>query len=206
KGALAATTDEEFRRSLQAAQDLAAYFRPLAAERRQAPGSDLLSALVRVEEQGQRLSDEDLYANASLMLQAGHESTVSLIGNGTLALLRFPDQWQRLRDDPSLIPLAVEEFLRYEAPIHYVQRQAAADLELGGKRVERGQMVSLMLGAANRDPAQFPDPDRLDVARLPNKHLAFGAGPHFCLGAPLARLEARIAFAGLVRRFPELRL
>jgi cytochrome P450 len=206
KGALAATTDTEFRTSLQAAQDLKAYFRPLVAQRKQAPGSDLLSALVRVEDQGQRLSEEDLYANASLMLQAGHESTVSLIGNGTLALLRFPDQWQKLRDDPALVPHAVEEFLRYEAPIHYIQRQATEDMEMGGKRIERGQMVSLMLGAANRDPAQFPDPDRLDIARVPNKHLAFGEGPHFCLGAPLVRLEARLAFTGLVRRFPRLRL
>lgn len=206
KGALAETTDEEFRCSLQAAQDLTAYFRPLVAQRRQEPASDLLSALARVEDQGQRLSDEDLYANASLMLQAGHESTVSLIGNGLLALLRFPDQWQKLRDNPSLIANAVEEFLRYEAPIHYIQRQATEDMEIGGKRIEQGQMVSLMLGAANRDPAQFPDPDRLDVARLPNKHLAFGAGPHFCLGAPLARLEARLAFAGLLRRFPKLGL
>jgi len=161
---------------------------------------------VRVEDQGNRLTDEDLYANASLLLQAGHESTVNLIGNGVLALLRFPDQWQKLWHDPSLIPQAVEEFLRYEAPIHYIQRQAAADLEMGGKRIERGQMVSLMLAAANRDPAQFPDPDRLDVERAPNKHLAFGHGHHFCLGAPLARLEARLAFAGLLRRFSELRL
>jgi cytochrome P450 len=206
KGALAATTDEEYQTSLQAALDLKAYFRPLVAERRQSPGSDLLSALVRVEEQGDRLSDEDLYANASLMLQAGHESTVSLIGNGTLGLLRFPEQWQKLRDDPSLVPHAIEEFLRYEAPIHYIQRQAAEDMDMGGKHIERGHMVSLMLGAANRDPAQFPNPDRLDIERAPNKHLAFGAGHHFCLGAPLLRLEARIAFASLSRRFPKLRL
>lgn len=206
KGALAETTDEEFRTSVQASQELRAYFRPLVDQRRQAPGADLLSALVRAEDQGSRLSDDDLFANASLMLQAGHESTVGLIGNGVWALLRFPEQWQKLRADPTLVPQAVEEFLRFEAPIHYIQRQAADDLEIDGQRIQRGQLVSLMLGAANRDPAQFADPDRLDIQRSPNKHLAFGLGHHFCLGAPLARLEARIAFAGLVQRFSQLRV
>lgn len=204
QGALAETTDEEFRTCLQASEDLRAFFRPLMDQRRQAPRADLLSTLVHAEDQGNRLSDDDLFANASLMLQAGHESTVGLIGNGVWALLRFPDQWEKLRADPALVPQAVEEFLRFEAPIHYTQRQATADLDIGGQRIQRGQLVSLMLGAANRDPAQFPDPDRLDIQRAPNKHLAFGLGHHFCLGAPLARLEARIAFAGLVQRFSRL--
>jgi cytochrome P450 len=206
KGALAATSDEEYRRSLGAAKDLTEYFRPLVAQRRLHPQGDLLSALVRAEEDGTGLSEEEMLANASLMLQAGHESTTNLIGNGILALLRFPEQWRKLRDEPSLIPHAVEEFLRYEAPIHYVQRQATEDLTIGGNRVRRGQMVSLMLGAANRDPEQFADPDRLDVTRAPNKHLAFGQERHFCLGAPLVRLEGRIAFAALLARFPDLRL
>jgi cytochrome P450 len=206
KGAVAAATDAEFRTSLRAADELTAYFQPLVAQRRQEPRADLISALVRAEEEGSRLTDEEVCANASLMLQAGHESTTNLIGNGTLALLRFPDEWRRLRDDPALVSQAVEELLRYEAPIHYVQRQAAEELTIGGKVVRRGQLVSLMLGAANRDPEQFPDPDGLDITRSPNKHLSFGQGHHFCLGAPLVRLEGRLAFSALLRRMPDLRL
>lgn len=206
KGAVADATDEDFERSVQAIQGLMDYFRPLLEDRMRQPRADLLSALLRAEEGGERLTEGELCANAALMLQAGHESTTNLIGNGTLALLRFPDQLQRLRDDPMLLPSAIEEFLRYEAPIHYVQRQAAEDLEIGGKTIRKGQLVSLMLGAANRDPQQFPDPDQLDVGRHPNRHLAFGQGHHFCLGAPLVRLEGHIAFTALLRRCSGLRL
>jgi pimeloyl-[acyl-carrier protein] synthase len=206
KGAVAAASDTDFQQSLRASQELKHYFAPLVVEREEKPQKDLLSALVRAEDQGSRLSDEEVYSNASLMLQAGHESTTNLIGNGMLALLRFPDQMQKLLEIPSLVPQAVEEFLRYEAPIHYVQRQAAEDVIIGDKSIRKGQMVSLMLGAANRDPEQFPNPDELDITRSPNRHLAFGQGHHFCLGAPLVRIEGRVAFTTLLHRFPNLRL
>lgn len=182
------------------------YLRPIVAERAKNPRKDLLSALVGVEEQGIRLTDEEVFANAVLMLQAGHESTTNPIGNGLLALLHFPEEIWRLREDPALAPQAVEEFLRYEAPIHYIQRQAREDLAIGDKQVRQGQMVSLMLGAANRDPEHFPDPDRLDITRSRNKHLSLGQGHHFCLGTPLVRLEGRIAFTALLRRCPNLQL
>jgi len=145
-------------------------------------------------------------AIAGRMRQAGHESTTNRIGNGTLALLRFPDQMLKMREDPSLVPSAVEEFLRFEAPIHYVQRQSSEDLEIGGKRVRKGQMVSLMLGAANRDPQRFPDPDRLDICRQDNRHVAFAWASHFCFGAPLARVEGQVAFETVLRRMPHLKL
>jgi cytochrome P450 len=194
------------RRSMAAMDELLEYIRGVVAQRRAEPRDDLLTALVRAQEAGDRLSEEELLANAVLLLNAGHETTTNLIGNGTLALLRHPDQAQRLRDDPSLVPSAVEELLRYDSPVQFTSRLLTADLELGGKRLRAGQMVLLLLGSANRDPEQFADPDRLDIGRPDNKHLAFGLGPHFCLGAPLARLEGRIVFETLLRRLPNLRL
>jgi cytochrome P450 len=161
---------------------------------------------VRAQEEGDRLSDEELLANCVLLLNAGHETTTNLIGNGTLALLRHPEQLRRLRDEPSLIPAGVEELLRYDSPVQFTSRVLKADIELGGKALRAGQTVLLVLGAANRGPEQFPDPDRLDVGRPDNKHIAFGLGPHFCLGAPLARLEGRLVFEALLRRAPGLRL
>ena len=153
------------------------------------------------------LNEEELDANVMLLLAAGHETTTNLIGNGLLALLQHPDQLQKLRDDPAaLVERAVEELLRYNSSIQGTVRLATEDLELGGKQIRAGQFVVLLLGAANRDPAQFSDPDRLDVTRDEDRHLAFGLGIHFCLGAPLAWLEAQIAFAGLLQRFPRLQL
>src|SRR5205823_3893529 len=186
--------------------ELREYFRGIVAQRRAEPRDDLITALVRAQEDGDRLSEEELLANAVLLLSAGHETTTNLIGNGTLALLRHPDQAQRLRDDPALVPSAVEELLRYDSPVQFTSRLLRADVALGGQQLRAGQMALLLLGSANRDPEQFADPDRLDVGRPDNKHLAFGLGPHFCLGAPLARLEGRVVFETLLRRVPGLRL
>jgi pimeloyl-[acyl-carrier protein] synthase len=141
-----------------------------------------------------------------LLLVAGHETTVNLIANGTLALLRHPEARAGLRADAELPGSAVEELLRYDSPVQFTSRHALADLEIGGRRVRAGETVIAVLGAANRDPAQFPDPDRLDLTRAPNRHIAFGGGIHFCLGAPLARVEARIAIGALLARLPDLEL
>jgi cytochrome P450 len=197
---------EVLRRSVEGVRALQAYFRDIIARRRAEPRDDLISGLIKAQEEGDRLSDQELLANCVLLLNAGHETTTNLIGNGTYALLRHPDQLQRLRDDPSLIPTAVEELLRYDSPVQFTNRILTADMELGGKTLRAGQMVLLLLAAANRDPEQFPDPDRLDVGRVNNKHVAFGLGPHFCLGAPLARLEGRLVIEALLGRAPHLHL
>jgi pimeloyl-[acyl-carrier protein] synthase len=193
-------------RADQSAIALAEYFERVIAERRREPRDDLLSGLIAAEEQGQVLSDEELLATCILLLVAGNETTTTLIGNGVLALLRHPEQMRILRDDPSLIRSAVEEILRYDPPVQGTGRVALADTEIGGKRIEKGQLLLTLLAAANRDPEQFPNPDELDVTRSENRHLAFGYGIHFCLGAPLARLEGQIAINGLLRRLPEPRL
>jgi cytochrome P450 len=199
-------SEDVLRRGAEGLRELRAYFAGIVAQRRVEPRDDLISALVRAEQEGERLNEAELLANAVLLLNAGHETTTNLIGNGTLALLRHPDQLRRLREDPALIPTAVEELLRYDSPVQFTSRVLKADLALGGKQLRAGQTVLLLLGAANRDPAQFPNPNRLDVGRADNKHLAFGLGSHFCLGAPLARLEGRIVFETLLRRLPGLRL
>src|SRR5262249_17412360 len=155
---------------------------------------------------GDRLSELELYANANLLLTAGHETTTNLIGNGTLALLRHPEELQKLREEPLLLPGAIEEFLRYDSPVQFTHRVAKEDVAFAGKLIRKGQFVYTVLAAANRDPERFPDPDRLDITRKNNHHLSFGQGWHFCLGAPLARLEAHIAFETLLRRFPKLEL
>lgn len=157
---------------------------------------------------GDRLNDAELYSAMTLLMFAGHETTTNLIANGTLALLKHPEQLQKVLESPSLIGTAVEEFLRYESPVQSLltPRLTTQDLRIGDVTVPQGAFLVVMLGAANRDPAEFPEPDRLDITRSPNHHVAFGAGPHFCLGAPLARLESRIAFRTLLRRFPQLRL
>jgi cytochrome P450 len=190
----------------QAAGELLEYFRHLVAKKRGQPEDDLLSALVHAEEQGQRLSTEELLANAVLLLAAGHETTVNLIGNGLLALLRHPAQMERLRREPGLIRTAVEELLRYDAPVQMTSRALTADVTAAGQKLSAGQEVFLLLGSGNRDAAQFQEPDTLDLGRADNQHLAFGAGPHYCVGAPLARAEAQVAFRLVLERFPGLQL
>jgi cytochrome P450 len=205
-GDAAALPESVLRRVVEARQELGDYFRAVVTRRRQQPGNDLLTALVQAEEGGGRLTEDEIYSMAVLLLIAGNETTTNLIGNGLLALLRHPDQHRRLWDDGALVPSAVEEMLRYDGSVQLTTRLATADLPMYGTTIQGGQGVYLMLAAANRDPAQFPQPDRFDVARSDNKHVAFGAGPHFCLGAPLARLEARVVLRTLRRRCPNLRL
>jgi cytochrome P450 len=183
------------------------YVRALLRERKARPRDDLISALIQAEEAGQHLSEDELLAMVFLLLIAGHETTVNLIGNGTLALLQHPDQLARLRDDPALIRPAVEELLRYTSPVETTtERFAREDVTVAGVTIPQGSLVLAVLASANRDERQFPDPDRLDLAREPNRHLAFGLGVHFCLGAALARLEGQIAIQALLRRAPGLRL
>jgi hypothetical protein len=200
------TGPEVIERGMAARHELVGYFRVLIAERRGRPRGDLLSELIAAEEQGDRLSEGELMATILLLFVAGHETTVNLIGNGTLALLRHPTQLRRLREDPSRLPGAVEELLRYDGPVQRTARISTVEVELGGRAIPEGSIVLGIIGAANRDPAVFPDPDRLDVARADNRHLAFGGGIHFCLGASLARLEAQIAFGTMLRRLPRLAL
>ncbi len=202
----AATADDlaRVKRAIEAVDEYMA--RVIEARRREAR-ADLISDLVRVQESGDRLSMEELLATCRLLLTAGHETTVNLIGNGTLALLRNPAAREALAADPSLLPNAVEELLRYDSPVQMTMRFALEDGDLGGHPVSRGDLVLLLLGAANRDPSVFADPDRLDPARAnAHGHVSFGAGIHYCLGAPLARLEGEIALGALLRRFPGLAL
>ena len=193
-------------RGIAARHALADYFRALIAERRAAPRADLLSALIAAEEAGDKLSEQELLATCILLLIAGHETTVNLIGNGVLALLRNPDQLDRLRADPGLIGSAVEELLRYDGPVQRTARIPSDDVTIGGCTIPKGDMVMPFIAAADRDPAHFPDPDRLDLGRADNRHIAFGWGIHFCLGAPLARVEGQIAINTLVQRLPKLAL
>jgi cytochrome P450 len=195
---------EVAKRSVAGRHALSGYFRELIAERRASPRDDMLSALIAAEEAGDKLNEDELLATCTLLLVAGHETTVNLIGNGTLALLRHPDQLRRLRESRGLIGSAVEELLRYDGPVQRTARIPSEDVTIGGQTIPKGEMVMPFLGAADRDPAQFPDPDRLDIARADNRHIAFGMGIHFCLGAPLARMEGQIAINTLVKRLPKL--
>jgi cytochrome P450 len=189
----------------EAREEFAAYFRELAERRRAEPREDLLSALVAVTDDGDVLSEEDLIATCVLLLVAGHETTINLIGNGALALLRHPDQLAWFRAHPERVDVAVEELLRYDPPVQLTLRAALEDVELDGTTIQQGQMILLLTGAANRDPAVFHDPERLDLSRDDAaRHLAFGLGIHFCLGAPLARLEGQIALGRLFERDVEL--
>jgi len=201
------TEDEAvYNRASVAAAEMTAYFDDLLVDRRARPQSDILSALVAAEEAGDRLTKDELFGTCSLLLVAGHETTVNLIGNGTLALLRHPDQWRRLCEERGLAANAVEELLRYDSPVQLTSRAALRDVTYKGRTLPRGAFVAFLLGAANRDPAQFADPWRLDLGRANPRHLAFGGGIHYCLGAPLARLEGEIAFGTLARRLPNLTL
>ncbi len=182
------------------------FFLALVEERARDPRGDLLTAMAAAEEEGERLSSEELVSNLALLLIAGHETTMNLIGNGTLALLRHPDQLRRLRERPALIPDAIEELLRFDGPVQLAIRFTHEAVELGGTVVPKGARVMLLLGAANHDPARFPNPDVLDVTRGDRNHLAFGGGPHYCLGNALARLEGAVAIRALLERFPRLEL
>jgi cytochrome P450 len=193
-------------RILRSVEDMTRYFAEKVQERRVSPADGLIDALMSAEVQGERLTDQEVIANAIMMMVGGQETTTSLIGNGTLILLERPDLLEQVRGDPALLPSAIEEFLRFESPIQHTARMAAVDIELGGKQIRQRQAVIAVLGAANRDPAQFPDPDRVDIRRQENRHLAFGWAAHFCFGAPLARVEAQVAFSSMLRRLPGLQL
>ncbi|WP_290057270.1 cytochrome P450 [Amycolatopsis solani] len=189
--------------AVRARQSFVGYFRELAARRRREPGEDLLSALVAVSDAGDVLTEGELLVTLTLLLIAGHETTTNLIGNGVLALLHHPHGLRAAADAPDRV---VEEVLRYDSPVQLTARTALRDTALGAVPVPAGSQVVVVLGAANRDPAASPDPDEFDPARPAARHLAFGQGIHFCLGAPLARLEGRIVFRELARRLPDLRL
>ncbi|HEX7772288.1 MAG TPA: cytochrome P450 [Pyrinomonadaceae bacterium] len=183
------------------------YLRQFFKLRRRDPQDDLVSALIKAEEAGDKLNEDELLAMVFLLLIAGHETTVNLIGNGTLALLENPDEMSKLRSEPSLVKPAVEELLRYTSPVLMTtERYALENAMVHGVTIPRGEMTLGVIGSANRDETVFDKPDELHITREPNKHLAFGQGIHFCLGAPLARMEAQIAFTTLLQRLPDLRL
>ena len=203
-----AQQDEINRAGDEAAQAFGAYFRRLIEDRRSHPREDLVTALIHASEGEDKLSTDELLATFVLLLVAGHETTTNLIGNGTLALLRNPAELSKLSEDlsPATVKVAVEELLRYEPPVTGVQRIASEDIPFGGTVIPAGHDVPIIIAAVNRDPAQFADPDRLDIRRSDNRHLTFSGGPHFCLGAPLARLEGQVAFQTLLKRFPNVAL
>ena len=198
--------DRERAASNAVAKALDAYFRPIIEERRAAPKDDIVSALAQAEEEGDRLTEREMLNMLRLLLIAGNETTTNLIGNGVLALLRHPDQLQRLREDPSLIPSAVDEMLRFDSPVQTDFRRVLEDCEVNGFPLKQRDNIVVLLGAANRDPDVFEDPDQLDVGRGDRSHLSFGRGIHHCIGAPLARLEGRIVLEMLLERFSQISL
>jgi hypothetical protein len=202
-GRIEASSAQALQTSLQG---MKAYIAGLVAERQRQPQDDILGRLVAAEEQADKLTLDELASTAVTFFVAGHETTTNLIGNGLLALLRHPDQLAELRDNPALINSAVEEMLRYDPSVPRGWRIATQDVEMRGKTIRKGALLFPILSAANRDPEHFPDPDRFDIRRQPNRHLAFGYGIHFCLGAPLARLEAEVAVNTILRRFPDIQL
>lgn len=190
------------RKILKSVLDMADYFRSAMREQRTRPRGGLVSSLMNAQIDGDRLTEEEVIANCIVTMVGGQETTTNLIGNGALALLRNPDQLEKLRSDLSLIPSAVEELLRYESPSQHTARLAPEDTILGGKRIRKRQAVIAVMAAGNRDPERFPDPDRLDITRTENRHLAFGWAAHFCFGAALARIEGQTAFELMLRRLP----
>lgn len=193
-------------KTLKSVGEMVEYFRNAIVRQRTKPARGLIHSMLHAEQEGARLSDDDIIANVIVTMVGGQETTTNLIGNGLLTLFRQPDKLQLLRCEPSLMRSAVEELLRYESPSQHTARIAPDDLELGGVSIKKGTAVIVIMAAANRDPEQFPDPDMLDLTRIPNRHLAFGWAAHFCFGAPLARLEGRIAFETLLRRCQQLTL
>lgn len=191
-------------RVLESTNNLTDYFRDAIAKMRDHPREGLIHSFMTAELEGDRLSEEEIIANCVVTMVGGQETTTNLIGNGLLTLMRNPEQLARLRDDPALVPSAVEELLRYESPSQHTGRIAREDVEMGGKQIRKGQAVMAIMAAANRDPERFPQPDELILDRADNKHLAFGWSSHFCFGAPLARMEGQIAFETILRRLPNL--
>ncbi|MFE0048082.1 cytochrome P450 [Streptomyces albireticuli] len=198
--------EETARNAVRASLEFSSYLRELIADRRARPGDDLITALVHAHDQGDRLAEQEMVSTCVLLLNAGHEATVNTTGNGWWALFRNPDQLAALRADHGLLPRAVEELMRYDTPLQLFERWVMDDIEIAGTVVPRGSEMALLFGSANRDPARFPAPDRLDVTRADNPHLSLGAGIHYCLGAPLARLELITSFGELLRQAPQLRL
>jgi cytochrome P450 len=193
----------------RAVTEFVAYLKDLIEDRRKSPGdpeADVLTRLIQGEKDGEKLTDTELYHQCIFLLNAGHETTTNLIGNGLWALLQNPAELARLRKEPGLIPSAVEEMLRYDGPIQLNNRRLLAPMALGEATLPAGTPVTIGIGAANRDPAQFPDPERFDIARKPNRHIAFGQGDHVCVGMNVARMEGRIAFSRLLARFPNIEL
>jgi cytochrome P450 len=199
-------TVEQARAAQDAMLHLTDYFRKTVAERKRHKGDDLISLLIDIEEEGEALTEEELYAQCIALIFAGHETTRNLIGNGMYTLLQYPEQTLELRDNPEVIRSAVEELLRYESPVQFTARVLKEDIEVCGQRIPKKWTILCMLGAANRDPKRFKDPNQLDLKRLNNQHLAFSAGPHACIGSQLARLEGQVAIQKLVQRFPKMKL
>lgn len=198
---------DRYQRGARALSELTQYFHEVVAERRQRGDKGaLIDALINAHDEDGSLSSEELVGNCVVLLFAGHETTTNLIGNGMVLLLERPDQLAKLRANPELMPSAVEEILRYESPAHAVMRIAAEDFSLRGKEIRKGEKIFLMLAAANRDPEQFDEPERFDITRDPNRHLSFGYGLHFCIGAQLARVEGGVAMRRLLERFPSIAL
>ena len=200
-------TPQMLERGNRAVTDFVAFLEHLIQERRQKPGdpeSDVLTRLIQGEKGGERLTETELYHQCIFLLNAGHETTTNLIGNGLWHLMNFPGEQANLRKNPGLVASAVEEMLRYDGPIQLNNRRLVAPLQIGGRTFPEGTLITIGIGAANRDPAQFPEPDRFDVARKPNRHVAFGHGDHVCVGMNVARMEGRIAFARMLERFSRI--
>src|ERR1700730_5710124 len=199
-------TVDQARAAQEALFELTEFFRKTVAERRRNKGNDLISLLIDIEEEGEVLTEEELYAQCIALLLARDETTQKLLGNGMYTLLRYPEETAELREKPDMIRTAVEELLRYESPVQFTARVLKEDIEVCGQRIPKKWSILCMLGAANRDPKQFREPNALNLKRLNNQHLAFSAGPHFCIGSQLARLEGQIAILNLVQRFPNMKL